>query len=491
MPTAHANQSLANPPHKVNIELHISERLKAILPPLTAEEFAGLEANIVRAGKVLDAVRYWHDGERAVVVDGMHRLEIAVRLGLPYPVEGMEFPNYEAVEAWMDDFALDRRNLTDEWRKRLLGRRLSRAKQARGGDRKSEEAKSKCQNETLIGKGGDSQSGDTASALASATGVSRNTVIRAEKLNKALDSFPEAMRASIEKESDTLILAVAKMSKEQQSTLWGDVRSSRQPGWKEDAKAHGYIRPKAKPKSDTTDAGVQATPAAKPSGGNGKPSKWDDIPIDLHARLKELDTTSAEITRLSELNMDDQRTVVKLVDGTRHHTVASALGAWNGPVVDTGPPPESPAVTAAKLVLKKHRVQCSDEQATAFSEHEPEVQEVLAKSIKDGKQTLDQAIERGDVPDLTTEEQCECENKAIEKYCREVLKFANDTKPDVSWIDDMGRFECFLQKLKDGLTTVRSAKSVICPACKGEGCKTCKAMGFLPKLKADQIGAAK
>jgi hypothetical protein len=414
MPTS-PRQTIAPPPFACNVELHISPRLRAAIPAMTADQRKGLEENIKRDGKIFNAIRYWHDGKQAVIVDGINRFEIATANNIPYSVEGMEFSGYDAAILWMKLHALGQRNLSEVDERRLMGEVYNATKPARGGDQRSQPPVSTDQPDTVSGWSLTS-GGVTAEDIAATAGVSERTVRRAGKMVEALEKFPEAMREAIETgkhaATDTMILALAKMSSEQIATLWGDVRTGRQPGWKAAAESHGYLRPRAKTAAKTTE------------------------------------------------------------------TAAAA------------PPPEDPAITAATAILKKHKVQCSDEQVKAFAECDADVQDFLAVSVKEGKQTLDQAIERGAVPEMTPEEQCDCENKAIEKYCREVLKFAKDTKPDVSWIDDQGRFDCFLQKLKDGLTTLRSAKAVVCPACHGQGCSVCKVLGFIPKLKADQIGAS-
>ena len=79
-------------------------------------------------------------------------------------------------------------------------------------------------------------------------------------------------------------------------------------------------------------------------------------------------------------------------------------------------------------------------------------------------------------------------NKAIESFCRSVRKLANQ-RPDVAWLDHMGRWEGYFRKITQGLETLRCAKAVVCPSCDGEGCKECEDHGFLPKMDAEGISA--
>jgi len=58
------------------MELHISKRLKALLPPQTKQELEQLKANIDEEG-ILDPILYWNDGKKDIVIDGMTRYGIA------------------------------------------------------------------------------------------------------------------------------------------------------------------------------------------------------------------------------------------------------------------------------------------------------------------------------------------------------------------------------------------------------------------------------
>ena len=65
------------------VELHISARLRKLLPGLTSEEKKQLKANIESDGRVTESILYWHDGELDVVVDGMHRWQIIQGTDIP------------------------------------------------------------------------------------------------------------------------------------------------------------------------------------------------------------------------------------------------------------------------------------------------------------------------------------------------------------------------------------------------------------------------
>lgn len=163
------------------------------------------------------------------------------------------------------------------------------------------------------------------------------------------------------------------------------------------------------------------------------------------------------------------------------------------PETEVEPEPEdSPEVVAVRESCKRHKVAATDSQIASLAENcEADMVDAVIESVKLERQTLERAVETCDVPEPTTEEACEDHNRKIESFCRELTKWVKDNKPDVEYIDDAGRFEVLVQKVKNGCETVRTAKAVVCPACNGDGCKTCKSLGYLPKMVAAQIAPEK
>jgi len=105
----------------VEVDLHISKRLQSLLPPLTPEEREQLKANILADGRVTDPILYWHDGKRNVVVDGMHRFDIARRENTPYRTEPIELgATYDDAKLWILNRQLGRRNLLSPAAQRTL-----------------------------------------------------------------------------------------------------------------------------------------------------------------------------------------------------------------------------------------------------------------------------------------------------------------------------------------------------------------------------------
>ena len=63
------------------VALRIDEEFAALIPPLTDEEYRGLEASILEEG-CRDALVCWGD----VLVDGHNRYKICTAHGVPYDV---------------------------------------------------------------------------------------------------------------------------------------------------------------------------------------------------------------------------------------------------------------------------------------------------------------------------------------------------------------------------------------------------------------------
>ena len=129
------------------MELRIDPEFEGKIPPLTAEEFQQLENNILADGVVINPIIVW-DG---IIVDGHNRYRIVNKHPeIQFSTCEKTFADrYEAI-AWICKNQLGRRNLTPEQKKYLIGKQFEAEKAGHGGDRKSDEAKSKCQVGTLI-----------------------------------------------------------------------------------------------------------------------------------------------------------------------------------------------------------------------------------------------------------------------------------------------------------------------------------------------------
>ena len=110
---------------------------KALIPPLTSEEYMELEKSILAEG-CRDALVLW--GE--TIIDGHNRAEICERRSIPYRTVQAELSSREEAKAWILRNQLARRNLTDIDRARvalkyksLIAEQAKARQQASGGAR--------------------------------------------------------------------------------------------------------------------------------------------------------------------------------------------------------------------------------------------------------------------------------------------------------------------------------------------------------------------
>lgn len=102
----------------------ILPELEALIPPMAVEEYAQLEANILREG-CREPLQIWRttqsvlDGSELdkpifVLVDGHNRYRICTKHGVDFKLLVRDFPDMDAVREFMIDNQLGRRNLTTE-----------------------------------------------------------------------------------------------------------------------------------------------------------------------------------------------------------------------------------------------------------------------------------------------------------------------------------------------------------------------------------------
>ena len=94
--------------NRLSLELTVDEEFAGLIPPLTDEEFKGLEESIIAEG-CREAIIVWGK----TIVDGHNRYRICRTHKIPYRIERKEFASRDDVILWMLRNQLARRNLTD------------------------------------------------------------------------------------------------------------------------------------------------------------------------------------------------------------------------------------------------------------------------------------------------------------------------------------------------------------------------------------------
>ena len=164
-----------------------------LLPPLTGEQLAALEADLLKNGCYSPVIV----NEDMVIIDGHNRQRLCEQHGLPYQMAVFSFESMLEAKQWALDTQKGRRNL-DKWELGKIALRLkpdieARAKEnmsAGGGDQKSEGAKSGCAN---------SQNPispvNTTKELADAVGIGHQTMSRVMQID---EHAPTAVKEALD-----------------------------------------------------------------------------------------------------------------------------------------------------------------------------------------------------------------------------------------------------------------------------------------------------
>jgi len=171
-------------------KITVDPEFKSNIPPLSDEEFAQLEKNILADG-CRDPLVLWGQ----LLVDGHNRYVICTKHGLPFDTVQKEFASRDEALDWTDANQLGRRNLTPDQRSIIRGRRYNRTKKAahsrpaNTGGAKSPTAEVAVQV-------------NTAKALADQHGVSERTIRsdgkRADAIDRLARTAPDQAKAVID-----------------------------------------------------------------------------------------------------------------------------------------------------------------------------------------------------------------------------------------------------------------------------------------------------
>ena len=103
--------------------LQIDQEFKELIPPLSKEEFNLLEENILKFG-CIDPICTWNN----TIIDGHNRYSICTKHNLKFNIQAFNFELREEAKDWICANQLGRRNISDETRKYLVGKRYEMEK---------------------------------------------------------------------------------------------------------------------------------------------------------------------------------------------------------------------------------------------------------------------------------------------------------------------------------------------------------------------------
>jgi len=104
-------------------KLKIQEQYQNLIPPLSPEEYSQLEESIVNEG-CREAITTW----KHTIIDGHNRYRICSEWDLPFKIREVNFDSEEDAIRWICSNQLGRRNISEETRKYLIGKKYEAEK---------------------------------------------------------------------------------------------------------------------------------------------------------------------------------------------------------------------------------------------------------------------------------------------------------------------------------------------------------------------------
>lgn len=212
-------------------QMQIDPEFESVITPLSDDEFAQLESNIVADGEIFTPIFLWN----GFIIDGHHRYKIIQKHPtIPYRTVDKDFANrYEAL-SWICNNQLGRRNLTDVQRTILIGRRYDAEKKAHGasdGFRGNIHTKLVSpQNEDLL-----ESIEKTSERIASELGISKSSVERAGAFVKGLDAAEDVLPGITQeivsgaiKPTKLEVIALANASPDEREEMAAELRLPKQ-----------------------------------------------------------------------------------------------------------------------------------------------------------------------------------------------------------------------------------------------------------------------
>ena len=213
-------------------DLKIDPEFAEKIPPLTDEEYAQLEANILAEGTLLNPLIIWN----GVIVDGHNRYRILQEHPeITFEVREKEFENRFDAVAWICRNQLGRRNLTEIQKRILIGKQYEAEKASHG--HVAEFQMKRDENGRFTVTGQNDQNGEsetTRQRIARENGVSDSYVRHAETFSKGIEAADEVVPgikqeilAGTVKPTIKAVEAVARASPEDRRELAEQLRKPR------------------------------------------------------------------------------------------------------------------------------------------------------------------------------------------------------------------------------------------------------------------------
>jgi DNA modification methylase len=179
--------------------MEIKEEFKNLIPALSVEEYAQLEANILEEG-IREPIITWN----GFIIDGHNRFSIAQRFDLKYKTTSKHFSSEESVKEWMILNQFGRRNLSN-YQRSVLALELEEvfSKKAKENQGKRNDIKQISAESKPI---------ETRNELSKVASVSHDTI---SKVKKIQEKAPEEVKAKLATGEVSINAAYKEIKKEE------------------------------------------------------------------------------------------------------------------------------------------------------------------------------------------------------------------------------------------------------------------------------------
>jgi protein gp37 len=168
-----------------NMNVNINPSFKALIPPLTKEEYGILKQSIDEEG-CRERIIVWNN----TIIDGHNRYEICRELNVEFDIVEWDFDSEDEAKIWIINNQLGRRNLTD-FQKIELVEKKKNLLLGKGKEKREQNLK---QNKTEVLSNNTSDNHSTRQQLAKEAGVTAAKLAQAEVLIK---EAPEEMKQEL------------------------------------------------------------------------------------------------------------------------------------------------------------------------------------------------------------------------------------------------------------------------------------------------------
>ena len=182
--------------------MEVKEEFKNLIPALSVEEYAQLEANILEEG-IREPIITWN----GYIIDGHNRFSIAQRFDLEYKTTSKHFASEESVKEWMILNQFGRRNLSN-YQRSVLALELEEV-----FSKKAKENQQGGQGGVLLKqKSAEANPIETRKELSKVASVSHDTI---SKVKKIQEKAPQEVKAKLATGEVSINAAYKEIKKEE------------------------------------------------------------------------------------------------------------------------------------------------------------------------------------------------------------------------------------------------------------------------------------